>query len=213
MKTYVERRLNYDVNIYEIEIDSEMKKSALNFAKEIILSDNQYLRLTIDEVRNTNNLELQRKLEIQRTYVGKLGELVFSKFLTEMNINHSTVGMLDIFPGKTNVDDFDFLTKDSKTIDIKTGFRDIHKRLLINIEQFENIPKDYYVAIKLNAKDENKQNKLVDWDTITSGIICGYADYNYLKQRLDVQDFGEGPAKSILYNRLLGIDKLINKMK
>lgn len=204
-KNTVKRGINL-INIYEIEIDAKMRDKTFDFANKIILSNNQYLRLS---PINNSNLELQKKIEIQRTYIGKLGELAFSKFLNEMMIEHSTAGIFDIYEGQTNVDSFDFKTKNNKTIDIKTGFRNIHKRLLINIEQFENIPKDYYVAVKLNAVDINTNSKLVDLKNITKAVILGYADYIYLKKYVKYSNFGEGLAKSVLYDKLLGIDRLL----
>ena len=76
-----EDRGGYDVGIYEVGVDYNMRNDALQFAKDIILSDNQFSRLLPENIRNSNNVSLQQKLEIQRTYIGKLGELVFLKLL------------------------------------------------------------------------------------------------------------------------------------
>lgn len=211
----VVNRGGYNINTYKIIVSEDMRKLAIDFAVEIITKDNQYSRLLPKEVRESGDLEIQKKVEIQRTYVGKLGELVFSKFLEENNISHDTDGMLEIFEGQENVDNFDFITSDHETIDIKTGFRPIHRLLLVNLEQFNNIPKKYYVAIKLDAKeitDENNVNKLVEWESITCGIVEGYADYNFLNLKAQETDRGEGMAKECPYNRLMGIDKLLKKM-
>lgn len=211
MKIRNERRNNFDVNVYDVDITADMRNQCLKFAKEIILSDNQYSRLLPSEIKNSGDISLQQKIEVQRTYLGKLGELVFLTFLSILDKQVDSNGMFDVYVGQNNVDGYDFVTKKNNTVDVKTGFRDNHKRLLINCEQFNNIPKDYYVAVKLNAKDVDSKLTLVDWDDITSGTIIGYAEYSYLKNYARINDFGEGNAKCIEYSRLLGINRLLKE--
>lgn len=155
MKTIMERRGKYQIACYEVSINSDMKERALSFANGIVLSDNQYSRLLPDNIRTSKDISMQQKIEVQRTYMGKLGEMSFAMCLSEKGKQVDTDGMFEIYEGQTNVDEFDFTTRDGKSVDVKTGFRPIHKRLMINIEQFNNIPKDYYVAVKLNATDVN----------------------------------------------------------
>lgn len=209
MERHFEKRGNYDVAYYTISINEHMRTTALDFAKRIILTDNQYSRLLPIEVRNSKDVSMQHKIEIQRTYMGKLGEMVFLKFLQENNKEVNVNGMFDVFEGQENVDSFDFVTSTGRYVDIKTGFRDIHKRLLVNIEQFDNIPKDYYVAVKIDALDIDSRQKLVDWDEISTAKIIGYADYAYMNRYANISDFGEGPARWLFYNRLMGIDRLL----
>ena len=38
-------------------------------------------------------------------------------------------------------------------MDIKAAFRPNHKMLVVNCQQLNRIPKDYYVGVKLNAND------------------------------------------------------------
>ena len=121
----------------------------------------------------------------------------------------STEGMFDIYEGQRNVDSFDFETAEGESVDVKAGFRTIHTRLLVNVEQFDNSPKNYYVAIKLETQDTNSAQKLVDWNNITLATVKGYAEYSFMEKQSDSIDFGEGLAKWLPYNRLLGIDKLI----
>lgn len=206
----IERRGRYDISVYEVSVDESMRKCALQFAKDIILSDNQYSRLLPVNIRNSNDISLKQKIEIQRTYIGKLGELIFLKLLREKGKCVSTEGMLDIYEGQRNVDSFDFETSDGESVDVKSGFRTIHTRLLVNLEQFNNSPKNYYVGIKLDAQDTNSTQKLVEWNSITLATVKGYAEYSFMEKRSDVIDFGEGLAKWLPYDRLLGIDKLIN---
>ena len=158
MKRFVQRRGNYDVAYYIVEVTGDMRATALDFARRIILTDNQYSRLLPENIRTSGDVSLQQRLEIQRTYIGKLGELAFAQFLFEKGIVVNIAGMFEIYEGQENVDSFDFLTRGGQTVDVKTGFRRIHTRLLVNIEQFDNIPKDYYVAVKLNAEPKRRSS-------------------------------------------------------
>ena len=114
-------------NLYFIEVSPAMKKAALDFAVEIISTDNQYSRLLPENMRRSNNFNLKQKLEIQRTFVGKLGEIVFREFLISQGKESNDSQMFEIFEGQMNVDKFDFETKDNQSVDIKSGFRKIHK--------------------------------------------------------------------------------------
>ncbi|MBQ7337932.1 MAG: hypothetical protein IJW40_05690 [Clostridia bacterium] len=210
MERYTEARGNYHVAYYSVFIDQAMKLTALDFAKRIILTDNQYSRLLPTEVRNSNNVSMQQKIEIQRTYMGKLGEMAFLKFLQENHKNVNTRGMFDVFEGQQNVDSFDFITSTGKSVDVKTGFRSNHTRLLVHVDQFDHIPKDFYVAVKIDAPDVDSRNKIVDWDNLSTAYIIGYADYTYMKQYAGIHDFSEGPARWLYYNKLMGIDKLLH---
>lgn len=205
-----EYRGRYDVGVYEVSVDYNMRNDALQFAKDIILSDNQFSRLLPENIRNSNDVSLQQKLEIQRTYMGKLGELVFLKLLKSKGKNINIQGMFEIYEGQDNVDTFDFETRNNDSVDVKSGFRKIHTRLLVNIEQFNNSPKKYYVGVKLDAQDTNSEQKLVDWNNITTATVKGYAEYSYMEKNAEVKDFGEGPARWLPYNKLQGIDRLLN---
>ncbi len=211
MRIRTEQRGNYNINVYDIDITENMRNECLQFAKDIVLTDNQYSRLLPTQIKESGDVSLQQKIEVQRTYIGKLGELVFLTFLKIKGKEVDMQGMFDVFVGQENVDGYDFITRDNKTVDIKTGFRGIHRRLLINCDQFNNIPKDYYVAVKLNAIDVDSELTLVNWDDITTGTIMGYSDYAYLNRYAKVRDFGEGDAKYIDYNRMMGIDRLVRE--
>lgn len=205
----MENRGKYQIAYYEVSINSDMKERALSFANGIVLSDNQYSRLLPYNIRTSKDISMQQKIEVQRTYMGKLGEMSFAMCLSEKGKQVDTDVMFEIYEGQTSVDEFDFTTRDGKSVDVKTGFRPIHKRLMINIEQFNNIPKDYYVAVKLNATDVNPWDKIVDWNNITTATILGYADHLYIEKHAEIYDFGEGRARWLWYDKLVGIDNLI----
>lgn len=211
MRRIFEQRGNYNVATYMIDITPAMKNDALTFARDIILSDNQYSRLLPEEIQASPDVENRQKIEIQRTYMGKLGELAFYQFLVENGKNVNIDGMFDIYEGQQNVDSFDFLTRDGHTVDVKTGFRSIHTRLLVNTEQFDRHPKHYYVAVKIDADDVDSGKKLVDWQNVPEARIMGYAEYDFLKRNAPIRDFGEGPARWRYYGQLLGIDRLLKE--
>lgn len=206
-----EQRGRISVSFYEVEITAEMRQTALNFATDIILGRNQFPRLLPNVLRNSGDLDNIQKIEIQRTYIGKLGEMVFSKLLDEMGKEHDVQDMFKIWEGQHNVDSFDFITRDGETVDVKTGFRSNHTRLMVNEEQFNNIPKKYYVGVKLNAQDINREIKLVDWESITLGIVQGYAEHRYMEENLQPIDYGEGIARALSYSFLMGINRLLSK--
>lgn len=206
----VVRGNNHQVNIYRLDVTMDMKEKALDFATKIIRTDNQYSRLLPIQVWQSNNLALRQRIEIQRTYVGKLGEMVFRDLLCFRGKNVNTDGMFEIYEGQENVDEFDFKTRNNKSVDVKAGFRKNHSRLLINVEQFNRIPKDYYVGVWFNGVDVDEENKIIDLNSITEGTIYGYAEYQYLLKNARIGNFGEGPARNISYDRLMGIDRLVD---
>ena len=69
---------DYSNKVYTVYITPDMKERAWNFAEEIITGNNQYNRILPDEIKG--NEELSNLIRIQRTYVGKLAECVFTIF-------------------------------------------------------------------------------------------------------------------------------------
>lgn len=209
----IQKSSGFKTNVYYVDITDDMKEDALDFATQIIRSNNQYSRLLPMEVWESKDVAKQQRLEIQRTYAGKLAELAFADLLKEKGKYVDVTDMFTIYEGQENVDAFDFVTKDEKTVDVKAGFRDIHNLLLVNVDQFDNIPKDYYVGIKLNGVDLDSKEKIIDLQSITEAIIYGYAEYGYMLNHANCQDFGEGLARYLKYSQLMGIDKLITKFE
>lgn len=195
---------------YIVDFNQEDIGRALKFSKDIIYGDNQYSRLLPCYVKDKGEID---KYRIQRTYVGKLGEIAFDKLLISRDINVDTSDMFKIYEGQSSVDKFDFITSDKKTVDIKTGFLSNHKRLIINLEQFNNIKKDYYVGVKLIGNKECFDKKLFDENSIVRAKIFGYAEYGYLNTKCRRRNFGEGNSVYTDYVSLIEIDKLINMFR
>ena len=60
------------------------------------------------------------------------------------------ISVLEIYHGKSNVDSYDFITKNQKKVEIKSASKDFHKRIMVPKDQWHNT-KDYYVGIKIFA--------------------------------------------------------------
>ena len=187
----------------KVIINDKMRKKCWDFAKEIIDEDNQYNRMLPNGINSKEKYELR----IQRTYVGKLAELAFYKYLLQEGKSVDIKDMFKIKEGQTNVDEYDFETKYKETIDIKAAYKSNHKRLMVNLEQLQNVSKDYYVGIKLNAKEQGKY--LIEKDSITEAVIWGYCTKEDLMKQ-PVISF-ETPAKAIFLNNLRPIKDLIKK--
>ena len=142
-----------------------------------------------------NRFNKKTEDRIKRIDFGKRGEVLFLKYLKSVGKNSKANGMFEIYKGETNVDGYDFLTEDNKTIDVKTAYKSYHKRILIPYDQFENnLAKDFYAGIKMN-------------ETGNAGVIYGYTTKEILKMK-SKQNFGEGDAYWINLNDLKPIQQL-----
>jgi hypothetical protein len=179
-----------------VKVTKDDIKKCLNFSFEIINTENQYNRFN----KTTNT-------QIERTFVGKLGEYIFLKYLNLNNIKYLEGDMFKIFEGKENVDEFDFITKENRKVEIKVASKPFHKRIMVPIDQFQ-MKKDFYVGIKLNSKLDKNDNILKE--SITEAEIYGFIERNVL-DKTTTKNFGEGYCKSIELNRLKNIKELILK--
>lgn len=195
------------MSLFEIDIDSEMIQKCYVFAEEIIKMNNQFNRMVPLNI-NRSNME---KIRIMRTFAGKLGELCFSQFLTDRNIKHELNGMFDIYTGEENVDKYDFLTRDGELIDIKTAVFPNHSRIVIPIDQFNNMPKEYYVAIKLDVNLLENKYEDIDPYKIKRAYVYGYCSHKELKNQ-PTGYLGEFHCKYISLNKLNNILQLVDKM-
>ena len=176
------------------------------FSNKIICSKNQYDRMMKNGLSDSDRL-LYR---IKRTFAGKAGEMAFYRFLEQNGkVPGNSDEMFEIYTGTTNVDSFDFRTSANKTVDIKTAVFANHKRLLVPLDQFNDIPKDYYVGIKLKLPDN-----VVDYgdsftpQCIKDAYICGFTTHERLKSSENM-NFGEYYCKAESLSDLSDISELI----
>lgn len=194
--------------VMNVMIPPQLKQRTLEFAQSIILDNNQFDRLLPADIRRADNLDLSNAVRIQRTYVGKLGEVAFAQALINRGVQVDFEPMFEIFQGQDNVDGFDFETANNQTVDIKTGFRSNHRRLMVNLQQL-NEPKNFYVGVKLNAIDPDIKQKVINLDSIESATIYGYETENTLLNINRPQNFGEGDARWLMYSNLRDINELL----
>lgn len=180
------------------QITLQEKNRCLKFAKEIIQSGNQFNRFNKNEIT-----------QINRTYVGKLAEYVFLNFLNDNGIEYEEGDMFEIFEGQQNADNYDFVTINNKSIDIKTASLPFHKKIMIPSSQF-HLRKDYYVGIKLNFK--NISGKNINPMDIDNCQICGYIDRSVMENQ-PTQYFGEGNCKAYSLKNLKPINNLLKLFK
>ncbi|WP_338558446.1 hypothetical protein QJR60_11095 [Paraclostridium sordellii] len=204
----------------EVSITEDMINKCHKFASHIILGDDQYDRLsaTID-------------VRIERTFAGKLAELAFHKYLTEQGKDVPLGDMFEIFDGQSKTDSCDFRTKDGKTIDVKSASRTDHYIIMVPIDQFESIPKDYYVGVRINTGVT--KDKVIQIDAIKTTTIYGYCEYGYLlkketknylrkkdrnkkskfiKRTGKILEYEEGDYKPAQLEILKDISKIVNKI-
>lgn len=182
-----------------VPINQEMIEDCFNFASSIILGNDQYNRIPSTTERR-----------IERTFVGKLAELCFLNFLNGKQKNYPQGTMFTIFPGQTNTDGYDFITRDDEsTVDVKSASKPFHSRIMVPIDQFRSVPKDYYVGVRINSKIDKKNNDKILIHTIKNADIFGYCTYQDL-DNMPTQNFGY-PCKAIDLNKLRNIYTLLNK--
>ena len=150
-----------------------------NFSNEIIHGENQYDRM----MKSGLSLNDRLSYRVKRTFVGKIGEMAFYRFLEQNGIHPGNLDeMFAIFEGQTNVDPFDFQTADGESVDVKTAVFANHKKLVIPIDQFRHIPKDYYVGIKLDLpiSVRDYDNSFTP-ECIKDVYICGFASHEQMR--------------------------------
>ena len=194
----------------KVSFDPKDVKICWDFANKIITERNQYDRMIKHGLSN----EDKTLYRIKRTFAGKLGEIAFFRYLEFLGINTGNFEtMFEVFEGETNVDKFDFTTADGLTVDVKTAVFYNHKRLVVPNDQFVNMPKDFYVGVKLDVPDtitDYNDNFLAN--SIVSAYICGYTDYKTL-ENIRVSNLGEFPCRAIPLTELKDIKFLIEMFK
>lgn len=178
-----------------------------NFASQIVRGGNQYDRMMKAGVSNEERIEYR----IKRTFVGKIGEMAFYRFLSKRGINVQNFdAMFEIYPGEMNVDNFDFETSEGARVDVKTAVFANHKKLVVPLDQFLHMPKEYYVGVKLDLPaNVRNYDKTFTVSCIRDVYIYGYATYDMLKQSRTI-NLGEFDCKAIGLDELNDINSLVS---
>lgn len=173
----------------------------------------QFSEQVINETYNRFNKNLLTRFE--RIFIGKLGEVVFSLYLDSLNIPHSKKSMFEIYQGITNVDYYDFEIYNTKeTIDIKTVYKSFHRRILIpsgQNGQWDQMPKDFYVGIKIENIVDNQGSLIIEHPENISAFVCGYAP-RLSELWKGPSNFGEGPCMWVDLQELYPIEGLTSLM-
>lgn len=181
-------------------------KRCWDFSNKIILGENQYDRM----MKSGLSLDEQQVYRIQRTFVGKIGEIAFYHFLEQKDLYPGNLDeMFAIFEEQTNVDPFDFQTAGGESVDVKAAVFSFHKNLVVPIDQFKNIPKDYYVGVKLKLPySVQDYGYAFRPEFVREVYICGFATYEQMRQ-CKTANFGECDCKPKLLSTLTDIDRLL----
>jgi len=165
---------------------------------EDIAQAKKFSDAVVNETYNRFKKDISTRKE--RIFFGKLGEIIFLRFLNSRDIFPDVKSMFEVYDGETNVDKFDFITEDNKKIDVKSAYKEYHTRILIPYDQFEdNKAKDYYIGVKIDI--EKKES-----------CICGFTTREKLENN-GKRDFGEYPAYWEFLDQLEDINELIQKIK
>lgn len=91
-------------------------------------------------------------LHIERIFSGKLGEYALFQILNKYAYDIDYKYAFKIWEGTQNVDRFD-LKVNNKTIDAKTLYKPNHRNMIVPLDQWKSMPKDFYVAVRLDNFD------------------------------------------------------------
>lgn len=167
-------------------ITDQQKIDSIKFAVTIVNNGNAY-----------NRYNESKEQQIQRWYLGKLGEMVFFNLLAKNGIN---VDYQEIITIKGHPDEYDFIMPNrGLKIDVKTCSP--HDRyLLVPKEQMQNIAKiDIYVGVVVDEKN-------------SKGFVDGYIWKDELIKNTDEQVSKRMPEGECYNTRLVdlnSIDKLL----
>lgn len=112
-----------------------------------------------------------KEQQIRDIRVGKLGE--YGLFLWFIENNLPAYGFqYFLVRNHGDLTTGDFTTRDNKKIDVKTASLDYHRKILIPYDQFDKMPKDLYVGVRVNDKIAEKRAELE---------VIGYATHAQIK--------------------------------
>lgn len=148
-----------------VNITPEQLKECREYASNESQKFDEYKNLIPKEIKNK---ELQQEVLIQRIFVEKISECGFLNYLMSKGIDESIIA--------------------KKKIAIKTAIaKEIHTRLIIDKDEFENNKSNYYVGVHLNLEMEDKKDKIKrhlikNLYNIEKVQIFGYLDYKFINE-------------------------------
>ncbi|WP_042275298.1 hypothetical protein [Faecalimicrobium dakarense] len=160
IKQRFEKLITKSVNITQEQL-KECRDYALNESKKF----DEYKKLIPKDIKNK---ELQQEVLVQRIFIEKVSECGFLNYLMSKGIDESVIN--------------------KKKIAIKTAIaNEIHTRLIIDKDEFENNKSNYYVGVHLNLemedkKDQVKRHLIKDLYNIEKVQIFGYLDYKFINE-------------------------------
>jgi len=172
-----------------------MATHRVQFSDEDIQAAETFAQDVVNETYDRLNQNMETR--IFRLKIGKLGEIALLNYCREKDIQPNIEGMFEIYQGQTNVDKFDFVLEDGRTIDVKTGNQSFHRLIIVPTDQFEQQKKDIYVGVFVNV-------------AANESIIHGYVTRGELANT-QVRDRGEGPGYEWRFDQLHDIDEIINE--
>ena len=100
----------------------------------------------------------------RKMFEGKLGEKI-----VKFELQAAGMRFQEDKSSHTEADSYDFIFPNGRTVDVKTRTQDFHTRTLEMKEQFERVPKDIYVSVRL-------------FPSTFEGFIVGWAsDQDFLR--------------------------------
>jgi len=161
---------------FYVKITDEMKRQAEDFAMA-----------SLGETFDRFNYD--RSVRLNKIYVGKLGEIIFAEFMKGKGVELAVD-----FNSNSGGKPYDFSLM-GKTIDVKSGTKPHHRRLLIVQDHFEHSGGcDYYPAVNVYANHgevfgyatkEDIKNSKVEYIKSLSHVIF-YKDLRDINELAEV---------------------------
>lgn len=164
---------------------------------EFTITDKEQAQFYAEKVadRMLDRRNVGYEVQVRDIRIGTLGEIAFYKYLEILNkIPLGAESMFSILEDEFAHNNYDFRTSQGATIDIKTASLSYHTRILVPQDQYNNLPKDYYVGVRISEDEQ-------------TAIVIGYARHNELRFFDRATDH---PAYAISLNRLHPIEELAN---
>jgi len=166
--------------------------------KKEVQNSSEFARKYDEGEYGKNVLNVSHEEFIEFIRIGKLCELVFTRFLRNEDISINTKGILEPHEGDFRQDPDFILNHSNQSGDVKAAHKSFHTRLLVREDQFKAHVHDIYIGTKY-IDDTNIE-------------VHGYTTGDDLK-KVNPRDFGNGPCRHIKLNDLTSIEQFIKYCK